>query len=30
VCFDDTFELKEDTEKDDELLKCIEWIRGRF
>jgi hypothetical protein len=30
VCFDDTFELKEDTEKDDELLKCMEWIRGRF
>jgi hypothetical protein len=30
VCFDDTFELKEDTEKDDELVKCMEWIRGRF
>ncbi len=30
VCFDDTFELKEGTENDDELVKCMEWIRGRF
>ena len=30
VCFDDTFELKEGTENDEELVKCMEWIRGRF
>jgi len=30
VCFDDTFELKEGTEKDNELVKCMEWIRERF
>ena len=27
VCFDDTFELKEGTENDEELRKCMEWIR---
>ena len=30
VCFDDTFELKEGTENDEELVKCMEWIRGIF